>query len=187
MLFGHVILAFETSSGRKLLPRRAGLRAFSGRIRTVGYWHLLEGGAKGKYQEHNYEMLGDMSCELQTNSGVEVALMLQTAVTSARSSWRKRGLCGGARAPPSDCALHQPAGGTKGWLRRREEEWISFKTLSVCEHFKTQLQMFLLILLTMVVVFFTPSRWELCEGPGHCGYGFRVILFGLCFFFFSPR
>lgn len=32
-------------------------------------------------------MLGDMSCDFQTNSGVEVALMLQTEVTSARSSW----------------------------------------------------------------------------------------------------
>lgn len=28
-----------------------------------------------------------MSCDFQTNSGVEVALMLQTDVTSARSSW----------------------------------------------------------------------------------------------------
>ena len=28
-----------------------------------------------------------MSCDFQTNSGVEVALMLQTGVTSARSSW----------------------------------------------------------------------------------------------------
>lgn len=33
-------------------------------------------------------MLGDRSCDFQTNSVVEVALMLQTDVTSPRSSWK---------------------------------------------------------------------------------------------------
>lgn len=50
-------------------------------------------------------MLGDKSCDFQTNSGVEVALMLQTEVTSARSSWEIWRLFGGARAPPSG---HEP-------------------------------------------------------------------------------
>ncbi|MEQ2163203.1 hypothetical protein GOODEAATRI_027797 [Goodea atripinnis] len=45
------------------------------------------GGGCKQISQTQLWMLGDMSCELQTNSGVEVALMLQTSVTSARSSW----------------------------------------------------------------------------------------------------
>lgn len=55
-------------------------------------------------------MFGDMSCEFQTNSGVEVALKLQTEVTSARSSWKNRRLFRGARAPPNDRLLSKSAG-----------------------------------------------------------------------------
>lgn len=55
-------------------------------------------------------MLGDMSCEFQTNSCVEVDLMLQTDVTSARSSCEDEGVFGGARAPPSDHLPVRPAG-----------------------------------------------------------------------------
>lgn len=55
-------------------------------------------------------MLGDMSCDFQTNSVVEVALALQTDVTSARSSWETWRLLDGARAPPSDHPLVRTAG-----------------------------------------------------------------------------
>lgn len=46
-------------------------------------------------------MRGDMSCDFQTNSSVKVALMLQTEVTSARSSWGTWSLFGRAGAPSS--------------------------------------------------------------------------------------
>lgn len=51
-----------------------------------------------------------MSCDFQTNSVVEVALVLQTDVTSARSSWETWRLLDGARAPPSDHPLVRTAG-----------------------------------------------------------------------------
>lgn len=51
-----------------------------------------------------------MSCDFQTNRGVEVALMLQTDVTSARSSWGIWRVFDGARAPPSDHPLVRTAG-----------------------------------------------------------------------------
>lgn len=62
-------------------------------------------------------MLGDMSCDFsQTNSIVEVALALQTDVTSARSSWEIRSLLDGARAPPCDHLWVRTAG-----LQQREQ------------------------------------------------------------------
>lgn len=58
-----------------------------------------------------------MSCDFPTNSGVEVDLMLQTDVTSARSSWGTWRVFGGARAPPSDQTLVRTAGPHQGEQR----------------------------------------------------------------------
>lgn len=71
-------------------------------------------------------MLGDMSCDFQTNRGVEVALMLQTDVTSARSSWGTWRVFGGARAPPSDHPLVRTAGPHQGEQRTAAAAGIFF-------------------------------------------------------------
>lgn len=71
-------------------------------------------------------MLGDMSCDFsQTNSIVEVALALQTDVTSARSSWEIRSLLDGARAPPCDHPWVRTAGLQQGEQRTAATAGIS--------------------------------------------------------------